>query len=491
MVDLVLTGMEVRASCTDHVSDQTQQLTSPSDLRKAVYGDDLGGTGSNGTFKDVCLITSLRSLGLDVPYKQSGPFRALLHGNPMIQPLGYTLCATKYTDISPGNFVTWKGGHFTAVIVSSTSRVIEMDGSMHTEHSCLHALGLPDERTWFRLQKTLGSDSLPASPAVPASLPLDMLRKIGQRRLRAQLLRDMNTSRKRKGTGDPDSGIELLTAAMKQRREDALLRQRSRLVRPLPPLGWQHPREPAPPSSFHMRPVLPAVTFLSLLNAHERDLDLLFFEEEHKYFFKGARTCGSVTGLIHQYACEFDAGKIIERMRNGCNWPRAEYLAQTVSSEVLREIACCDGGIELAVALEATMRDDDEVVSIIRRLRQQGCLPTLLLSALCMTPNQIVEKWDRNKTIAANAGTYMHWRFEAWLNRVPVMESGPEFAMLRKYTSTLTGLTCYRTEWTIFASEENIAGSIDFVAINENGELVLFDWKRSKADMRRDSGLHV
>jgi hypothetical protein len=49
-----------------------------------------------------------------------------------------------------------------------------------------------------------------------------------------------------------------------------------------------------------------------------------------------------------------------------------------------------------------------------------------------------------------------------------------------RYIVSLTGLTAYRTEWTIFGEEERIAGSIDFVALKETGELVLFDWKRSK-----------
>jgi hypothetical protein len=42
------------------------------------------------------------------------------------------------------------------------------------------------------------------------------------------------------------------------------------------------------------------------------------------------------------------------------------------------------------------------------------------------------------------------------------------------------GLTSYRTEWTIFAEPEWLAGSIDFVAKAPDGRLVIFDWKRSK-----------
>jgi hypothetical protein len=42
------------------------------------------------------------------------------------------------------------------------------------------------------------------------------------------------------------------------------------------------------------------------------------------------------------------------------------------------------------------------------------------------------------------------------------------------------GLTSFRTEWQIWGTEEWLAGSVDFVAINESGELHIFDWKRSR-----------
>jgi hypothetical protein len=41
-------------------------------------------------------------------------------------------------------------------------------------------------------------------------------------------------------------------------------------------------------------------------------------------------------------------------------------------------------------------------------------------------------------------------------------------------------LTAFRTEWTVWAEEEWLAGSIDFVAIDSAGFLHIFDWKRSK-----------
>ena len=39
---------------------------------------------------------------------------------------------------------------------------------------------------------------------------------------------------------------------------------------------------------------------------------------------------------------------------------------------------------------------------------------------------------------------------------------------------------CFPDEWTIFATEENLAGSIDFVSQARDGSLISIDWKRSR-----------
>ncbi len=55
--------------------------------------------------------------------------------------------------------------------------------------------------------------------------------------------------------------------------------------------------------------------------------------------------------------------------------------------------------------------------------------------------------------------------------------------MFLRYIRSLRGLTAYRTEWCVFAEEECLAGSIDFVATNESNEFIIIDWKRSR-DLR-------
>ena len=74
----------------------------------------------------------------------------------------------------------------------------------------------------------------------------------------------------------------------------------------------------------------------------------------------------------------------------------------------------------------------------------------------------------------------MHQQFELWLNRCVVPDDTPEMRMFIKFLSTLDGLTAFRTEWSIYSSVERLAGTIDFVAQDSEGRLVLFDWKRTK-----------
>ena len=55
-----------------------------------------------------------------------------------------------------------------------------------------------------------------------------------------------------------------------------------------------------------------------------------------------------------------------------------------------------------------------------------------------------------------------------------------EMRLFQKFVRGFAGLTAFRTEWMIYGDAERLAGSIDFVASNARGDLVIFDWKRSK-----------
>ena len=49
-----------------------------------------------------------------------------------------------------------------------------------------------------------------------------------------------------------------------------------------------------------------------------------------------------------------------------------------------------------------------------------------------------------------------------------------------KFAEDYKHLKPYRTEWVVWNEDVKISGTIDIVFEDENGDLVIYDWKRSK-----------
>ena len=54
-----------------------------------------------------------------------------------------------------------------------------------------------------------------------------------------------------------------------------------------------------------------------------------------------------------------------------------------------------------------------------------------------------------------------------------------EFSFFKNFHDKYQTLTPYRTEWRIFDAGASIAGTVDMVYKKNNGDLFIFDWKRS------------
>lgn len=172
-----------------------------------------------------------------------------------------------------------------------------------------------------------------------------------------------------------------------------------------------------------------ACRLLQRISGHPRDVRIDFLPGPHVYKVDGEPTLGSVTGLVHHFVEEFNADVVIAKMMGGHSWPREGYL------------------------------------------RPDGAP---------MTPLEIKDKWEQNRLEAANRGTWMHFLFELYLNRVYIPCDSVEVQLFLRFTSTLTGYIAFRTEWEIFGEEERLAGSIDFVAEGVDRKLMIVDWKRTK-----------
>jgi ATP-dependent exoDNAse (exonuclease V) beta subunit len=109
---------------------------------------------------------------------------------------------------------------------------------------------------------------------------------------------------------------------------------------------------------------------------------------------------------------------------------------------------------------------------------------------------QYIEEWACNGCRARHIGTFLHSqieqmllgeepgynsRFEYRAHYVDVCEEvsiAREMDMFRHFLDEWKPEP-YRTEWRIFDEEHGLAGTIDFVARDDEGNFVMFDWKRS------------
>ena len=245
----------------------------------------------------------------------------------------------------------------------------------------------------------------------------------------------------------------------------------------LPPLlrGYvQRCLLPAPPQQWHeAKSVPPVVDHLKVLHPHERDGRLVFQADHHLYFWDGIQTKGSVTGLIHRFSAKFDPDIVLLSMRRSKNWPRPQYLKPYIPAATMAYLEGCPETAELAGMLCARPRPDAE---ICEAARQVPCLPDLV----SMSDATIKMLWERNSREASARGTWMHLEFEMLLNGHAVSAMSSEIKLFSKFLQQMKSGTAFRTEWAIFATEENLAGSIDFVALEPDGSLSLYDWKRTR-----------
>jgi len=173
------------------------------------------------------------------------------------------------------------------------------------------------------------------------------------------------------------------------------------------------------------------MTSLSEKNKHERDTRISFYEKTHTYYVDGSSEgIVSVTTLIHQYFPKFDSDMILKKMKN----KNEKY-------------------------------------------------PN-------MNDYQIKKKWYDNATIASKNGTKMHKLIENYYNSIENEKSDEnltEFKYFLNFHSSIKNrLEPFRTEWSIFDGELELAGQVDMIYKKEDGTYMLYDWKRVK-EIKKDN----
>ena len=251
---------------------------------------------------------------------------------------------------------------------------------------------------------------------------------------------------------------------------------------------------PPKPSHFDKRYVLPKHRDKHLQHkfAHWRDANMTFLELFHIYNWMDTPVEVSVSSVLPETA--FDPTEAIAMMINGRQpWPRYGYVKNIVpvlddsapissglgallycenTDSTVASVAPCSGGGDLRLQLrkDATKR------------RYSGAL-TLYTFTDVLTDDEIRQKWDANGEDARNRGTEAHLQMELWFNSEPCRIDDPEVIVGLKFVrDCLLPIQAkpYRTEWEIYATEEDVAGSIDLAVVLPDKTIVLIDWKRSE-----------
>ena len=104
--------------------------------------------------------------------------------------------------------------------------------------------------------------------------------------------------------------------------------------------------------------------------------------------------------------------------------------------------------------------------------------------------NEILKKWDDLGKKARDLGTELHEQIENFYNSKEYIRSKELDKFFKFHKNHIQDkYKPHRTEWKIFDEDKNLAGTVDMVYEKENGELFIFDWKRSKKIINSDGSI--
>ena len=104
--------------------------------------------------------------------------------------------------------------------------------------------------------------------------------------------------------------------------------------------------------------------------------------------------------------------------------------------------------------------------------------------------NEILKKWDELGKKARDLGTELHEQIENFYNSKEYIRSKELDKFFKFHKNHIQDkYQPHRTEWRIFDEDKNLAGTVDMVYEKENGDLFIFDWKRSKKIINSDGSI--
>ena len=192
---------------------------------------------------------------------------------------------------------------------------------------------------------------------------------------------------------------------------------------------------------------------LSLINHHERDNNILFFEKNHKYqiITDINNKYTSVTTYNHSHFPVFDADAIITKMMKGKGWKEGHKYWGLTKEEIKLKWSSNNSaelGTKLHYKIECFMNEK----ILIKNYTHKDLYDQYQYSN-CFQGNLQINEQEQKQ--------------EEWQYFIEFIKDTPK-------------MKPYRTEWLIYHEDLKIAGSIDMVYENEDGTLSIYDWKRSK-----------
>lgn len=96
-------------------------------------------------------------------------------------------------------------------------------------------------------------------------------------------------------------------------------------------------------------------------------------------------------------------------------------------------------------------------------------------------PESLLRQWEEKAKTARDLGTLMHDRIERfYLGEQLEDEAATDSTFLRFLRfADKHPLTPYRSEWRIYSEDFKIAGTLDFLSVDDKGSFTIYDWKRS------------
>ncbi len=167
---------------------------------------------------------------------------------------------------------------------------------------------------------------------------------------------------------------------------------------------------------------------LKLINKHENDSHIIFYEEPHIYSVDGENYNLSVTKFVHKYFPEFNPDNVIDKMMLSSKWNQSEYFG--------------------------------------------------------MTKQDIKNAWKKSGTEASKLGTKLHKSIENYYNNVnQETNDSVEYQYFINFHNKVVKnkLIPYRCEWEVFDRKLKLAGSIDMIYKDSKEDVFdIYDWKRCK-----------